>query len=461
MGSRRGMPDIVHPAARQSTLLALQALQPFMVRWHPLIGLPSGNGVMKKRTIIIIAVAAVIALGGGGFAMMHGKDDKTLEVEVTPVKRAKIVQKVNGTGKIEPNTEVKISSDVSSKIIRLTVKEGDHVEAGQLLVELDRQKLLASVSSLEASVRSAQANAKLSSDNRDQAERVLRRAQELVKKKLVSQSELDAAQNAFQVESSRARAANDQVAQVVGQLRQAQEDLNKTSIYAPISGTVADLNKEAGEIAIGSQFQEDVIMVIAQLGSMEAVINVDENDINSIKLGQKAEVSVDAVLGEVITGTVSEIASSANVAPAGQTTQKTEFEVKIAITSDTSKLRPGMTASADIVTATEEKAVSVPIQSVTVRTPDQLGKDGKNYKAGKDGFVELVFVVKDGKAYAKQVTTGIQSNDTIEIKSGVAEGEQVVSGSYRAISRDLGNDMAVKIGKPGEGKGGGDQGQGR
>jgi HlyD family secretion protein len=135
--------------------------------------------------------------------------------------------------------------------------------------------------------------------------------------------------------------------------------------------------------------------------------------------------------------------------------------VKIAITSDTAKLRPGMTASADIVTATEPKAVSVPIQSVTVRTPDQLGKDGKNYKAGKDGFVELVFVVKDGKAYAKQVTTGIQSNDTIEIKSGVAEGEQVVSGSYRAISRDLGNDMAVKIGKPGEGKPGADGAQGR
>jgi HlyD family secretion protein len=418
---------------------------------------------MKKRNIIIIAVAAVIALGAGGFAMMHGKDDKTLEVEVTPVKRAKIVQKVNGTGKIQPNTEVKISSDVSSKIIRLTVKEGDHVEAGQLLVELDRQKLLASVASLEASVRAAQANARLAQDNRAQAEREFHRAQELVKKKLVSQSALDTAQTAFQVENSRASSANNQVAQVEGQLRQAQEDLNKTQIFSPISGTVADLKKEAGEIAIGSQFQEDVIMVIAQLGSMEAVVNVDENDINSIKLGQPAEIEVDAVLGETITGKVSEIASSANVAPAGQATQKTEFEVKIAITSDTAKLRPGMTASADIVTATEDQAVSVPIQSVTVRTPDQLGKDGKNYKPGKDGFVELVFVVKDGKAYAKQVTTGIQSADLIEIKSGATEGEQVVSGSYRAISRDLGNDMAVKIGKPGGpgGPGGGEQGQGR
>jgi HlyD family secretion protein len=418
---------------------------------------------MKKRTLIIIAIAVAIALGAGGFAAMRGKGDQLQEVEVTPVKRAKNVQKVNGTGKIQPNTEVNISSDVSSKIIRLTVKEGDHVEKGQLLVELDRQKLLATVDSLQASVRSAQAQARLARDNRDQAERVAKRARELVGRKLVSQSELDAAETALQVENSRAQSASDQVAQMVGQLRQAQDDLGKTQIYSPISGTVADLNKEAGEIAIGSQFQEDVIMKIAQLGSMEAVVNVDENDINSIKLGQPAEIEVDAVLGEQITGTVTEIASSANVAPAGQTTQKTEFEVKIAITSDTSKLRPGMTASADIVTATEEKAESVPIQSVTVRTPDQLGKDGKNYKAGKDGFVELVFVVKDGKAYARQVTTGIQSQDTIEIKSGVVEGEQVVSGSYRAISRDLGNEMAVKIAKPGGagGPGGGQQGQGR
>src|SRR6478735_116705 len=421
-----------------------------------------GTTKMKKRTWIALAAVSVIVVGTGGFLALKGKQPKAEEIETAVAKRAQIVQKVNGTGKIQPNTEINISADVSAKITRLDVKEGDHVEKGQLLVELDRERYLALVQSQEASVRSAQANAKLARDNRDQSERVLKRARELVGRKLVSQSELDAAETSFQVENSRAASASDQVAQMVGQLRQAQDDLGKTQIYSPISGTVADLNKEAGEIAIGSQFQEDVIMKIAQLGSMEAVVNVDENDINSIKLGQKAEISVDAVLGEVITGQVSEIASSANVPASGQTAQKTEFEVKIAITSDSSKLRPGMTASADIVTATEDKAVSVPIQSVTVRTPDQLGKDGKNYKPGKDVFVELVFVVKDGKAYAKQVTTGIQSNDLIELKSGATEGDQVVSGSYRAISRDLGNDMAVKIGKPGDGnKGGGDQGQGR
>src|SRR6188768_1576043 len=176
-----------------------------------------GKWAMKKRNLIIIVVAVLIALGAGGFAMMRGKGDKAQEVEVTPVKRAQIVQKVNGTGKIQPNTEVNISSDVSSKIVRLTVKEGDHVEQGQLLVELDRQKLLASVSSLEASVRSAQAQAKLARDNRDQAERVLKRARELIGRKLVAQSELDAAETAFQVENSRAASAENQVAQMIGQ----------------------------------------------------------------------------------------------------------------------------------------------------------------------------------------------------------------------------------------------------
>ena len=336
---------------------------------------------MKRRTLIAIISVAVLAVAGGGYMMSKGKGDKAQEVETTLAKKAKIVQKVTGTGKIQPNTEINISADVSAKIVSLTVKEGDHVEKGQLLVTLDREKYLAAVQSQEANVRSAQANAKLARDNRDQAGRVLKRAQELVARKLQSQSDLDAAETTFQTDSSRYQSAMDQVQQTVGMLKQAQDDLGKTTIYAPISGTVADLRKEAGEIAIGSQFQEDVIMIIAQLGSMEAVVNVDENDINAIKLGQAAEIEVDAALGEKIIGQVSEIASSANVAAAGSTVQKTEFEVKIAITSDTSKLRPGMTASADIVTATQEHALAVPIQSVTVRTLEQLGKD-----AAKNGY---------------------------------------------------------------------------
>ncbi|WP_438864160.1 efflux RND transporter periplasmic adaptor subunit [Neptunicella sp.] len=400
---------------------------------------------MQTKTKIITGIVVVIIAAGVYLTLAGKKEDKGIEVEVEPVKLAQIVQKVNGTGKIQPKTQINISADVSAKITRMEVKEGDWVEKGELLVELDRERYLASVESEEATVRSAQAQAKLVKENRDQAEKVFRRAQELVAQKLESQSALDSAQALYQVEVARYESALDQVEQSKGQLKQARDALSKTTIYAPMSGTVSKLNKEQGEIAIGSQFQEDVIMIIANLNEMEALVKVDENDIIAIQLGQHSDIEVDALLGEKLSGKVSEIASSAVDIPAGTTNQKTEFEVTVALTGDVSKLRPGMTASADIVTDTREQAISVPIQSVTVRTADQLKAEGQNFTAGKDGFVEVVFVIEDGKSVAKQVKTGIQSDALIEIVDGVKEGDQVVTGSYRAISRELTNGGLVHI----------------
>ncbi|HEY7728557.1 MAG TPA: efflux RND transporter periplasmic adaptor subunit, partial [Candidatus Eisenbacteria bacterium] len=185
-----------------------------------------------------------------------------------------------------------------------------------------------------------------------------------------------------------------------------------------------------------------------------AQVNVDENDIVSVALGQEAEIEVDALLDQTLKGVVSEIANSANVAGAGSSDQKTEFEIKITITSPPEALRPGMTATAEVFTKTNESALSVPIQSVAVRTVDQLAMAGEDRKdaearftADKDGFVEIVFCIEKGKAVAKQVKTGIQSDDLIEIVEGLREGEDVVSGSYRAISRDLENGAAVTISK--------------
>jgi HlyD family secretion protein len=219
-----------------------------------------------------------------------------------------------------------------------------------------------------------------------------------------------------------------------------------------MSGTVSELNKEAGEMALGSQFQADVILVIADLSAMEAQVNVDENDIVDIQVGQPAEIQVDALPGQVVKGTVREISSSANSSGTGTAEQKTEFEIKIAITEPLATLRPGMTATADIVTKTNENALSVPLQSVALRTIDQLLKKGEKrkdaearFKADRDGFVEVVFCLEQGTATARQVTTGIQSEEWIEILSGLKEGEEVVSGSYRAISKDLQNGAAVQV----------------
>ena len=406
---------------------------------------------MKQKFIWGAAGAAAVIIVASLVAM-RGSGDDLIKVETAVVARETIVQTVNATGRIQPKTQVRISADVSSKIMALHVDEGDWVEAGTLLVELDRERFEAAVESARANVRSAQANAKLVQQNKIKTEKDYERARDLVNRNLESQSVLDGLEAAYQVEVARYEAALEQVEQVRAMLKQAEDDLSKTMVFAPMAGTISDLNKEQGEIAIGSQFQEDVILVVADLTEMEALVNVDENDIVSVEIGQIANVEVDALFGEVLRGEVYEIANAANVESQGTTNQKTEFEVKIAIGSDTKRLRPGMTASADISTQTRANVVSVPIQSVAVRTIDQLTLEGedvkeaeKRFTADEDGFVEIVFCVDGRVALARQVTTGIQSDDKIEILSGIDENEIVVTGSYRAISTDLRNGSDVDM----------------
>src|SRR5580765_7228387 len=314
-------------------------------------------GKMKRR-LLWGGVALVVVVGAVLLIAARGRENKGLEVQTAKVVRQEIVQKVSATGRIQPKTQIKISADVSAKIKRLGVVEGQWVEKGALLVELDRERYLASVESAEANVRSAQANATLVGQNRDRAQKEFERSKELLAKQLESQSDFDAKQTAWQVEEARHKSALEQVEQARASLKQSRDDLSKTTIYAPMSGTVSELNKEVGEIALGSQFQADVIMVIAELSEMEAQVNVDENDIVSIRPGQAAEIQTDALLAQSLKGTVSEISSSANTAASGTTEQKTEFEIKIGITNPPKTLRPGMTTSADIVTNTNPQALS-------------------------------------------------------------------------------------------------------
>jgi HlyD family secretion protein len=234
------------------------------------------------------------------------------------------------------------------------------------------------------------------------AEKDYDRARDVVARQLESQSVLDANEAAYRVEIARYESAQDQIAQAQAALKEANDALAKTTIYAPMSGTISDLNKEQGEIAIGSQFQEDVILVVADLTEMEAQVNVDENDIVNVQISQYAEIEVDALFGETLTGTVYEIANTANTDAQGTQNQKTEFEVKIAITGEISQLRPGMTASADISTKAKDDVIGVPIQSVAVRTIDQLTLEGETiteaqqrFTADADGFVEIVFCVEE------------------------------------------------------------------
>jgi HlyD family secretion protein len=414
--------------------------------------------VSKKKWLLVVGVPVlVVGAVGAGLKLRRG-GPQGIEVQLEPVRRMEIVQTVTATGRIQPRTQVNISADVSAKITRLAVAEGDWVEKGALLVELDGERYAAAVESAEASLRVAQANADVARENRAKSQRDFERSRNLHDEGLETTALLDAAQAQLEADKARAKAAVDQVGQVQAELKQLQDDLSKTRIHAPMEGTISQLNKEVGEIALGSQFQEDVILVISSLSGMEAEVMVDENDIVSVEIGDQATVEVDALPDMTFRGEVTEMANSATVAAAGTTDQKTEFKVKVAIVGEASRLRPGMTASADIVTDTRQDALGVPIQAVAVRTPEQLSKPGERrgpgartppdapepkWQADKDGFIELVFVVVDKTAEARQVQTGIQSETHIEIVEGLSGGEEIVVGNYRALSKDLHDGAAV------------------
>lgn len=407
---------------------------------------------MKK---LVIAAVVVLIVGLSLLVLRKGinKED-ALPVEVELAQRATIEQRVRATGKIQSSIQVKISADISAKITRLHVKEGDQVEKDQLLVELDGTRRAASLASQEALVKVAQDEARLALAQKKLAESRLERNKLMFARQLVSRDTLDAATSAYEVEAARYSSAVEQIKRATGELKQTSYDLAQTRIFSPISGTVSVLKREAGEIVIGSQFQEDVIMIVADLGQMEATVNVDENDIKKVKIGQPATLSVDALPGAVIVGRVAEVASSARLADQGEVLQKTEFRVKVAITEGGGQMRPGMTVNANILTDTRQSALSVPIQSVTLRPVAQWRQIDSESAGSKpivdtDGYVQLVYVVENGKAVARQVKVGIQNEDRIEILDGLKEGENLVSGSYRAITRDLNDGDAVEVAEKG------------
>ena len=410
----------------------------------------------KKRVLLgllVLVIGAVIVLT----ALGRNGGDEGIAVDVAGVGRNTVIQTVNATGKIQPMVQVKISADVSAKITKLGVDEGDWVEKGTFLVELDRERYVAQMDSQAANLSAAQAESNLARENMIKAEKDYDRSRQLFDKNLESQATLDTVYAQAEVQKARYQSALDQVEQAKAALRQARDALSKTTIYAPMAGTISKLNKEVGEIALGSQFQEDVIMEVSNLQGMEALVDVDENDIVLLSIGDEATVDVDALPNVKFKGEVTGIANSAKTLAQGSADQKTEFEVKIAIIDPGTELRPGMTASADVITDVREDCLGVPIQSVTVRTVEQLGvgsaeEEGADsaprFEPDDEGFVEIVWVVENGSAVARQVETGIQSESHIEVVVGLDQDEQVVVGSYRAISRDLQDGSLVQVGGP-------------
>ena len=439
----------------------------------------------KSSNKIWLILGGVVVLLGGGLAVAKqkgwiGKEPST-EVEFTKAKKTDIIERVSASGKIQPEVEVKLSPDVSGEIVGLYVTEGDSVRAGQLLLKIKPDNYESLLARAEAQVNSAKASVEQSKSGQSQSESRLLKAKidydrnkKLHDDKVISDADFDQFNSQYlvakqDVESTKANvlAATFNVKSSEAALKEARANLTKTTIYAPQSGTVSKLNVELGERVVGtSQMAGTELLRIANLNKMEVRVNVNENDITRVSMNDTVIIDVDSysASGRKFKGIVYEIASSANglgtaAAAAVSSDAVTEFEVKIRVLRSSYSdlivgkrsypLKPGMTASVEIITDRKNGVLSVPLATVTTRDPTlkpegdkKEGESDNNQEPEKvikkDKIKEVVFVMdKDSKAKLREVKTGISDFENIEILSGLKEGETIISGPYITVSKKL------------------------
>ena len=432
----------------------------------------------KTKWIIIGSIALVVLLSLGAYLKGQNQETGTMVTTEKAVIKT-ITQLVTATGKVQPEVEVKISTEAPGEIIELPFKEGATVKKGDLLVKIRPDTYQSQVEQQEANLVAAKANAVQAKSQLIKAQDDFKRTNDLFGKQLMSDSDFSAAKTNLEVAEANQDNALAQIRRTEGALSQARDLLNKTIIYSPMDGAISALGSEVGERVVGTgSFAGTEIMRVADLGSMEVRVKVNENDIVNVKNGDHASISIDAYPGRTFSGVVTEISSSAqNSSATGTSTQATNadevsnFQVKIRISDHNVNLRPGMSATADIATQTVENVVAVPIQSVTVRAAGGLTTEELQKKNAKDAqeksgnelelvaereqarrdagkLQRIVFIRNGNKVKAQKVETGIADNTLIEVKSGVKAGDEVVSGSYAAISRKLKDGALVQIEKP-------------
>lgn len=430
----------------------------------------------KKRPILIyLGVAIVILL----ILLVVGKKAgwfggaKPEEVSVEKATLRTIVETVSASGKIQPEIEVKISPDVSGEIIGLYVKEGDKVKKGQLLVKIRPDVYESYLDRATASLNNSKANLANSEARFIQAEQAYNRNTKLHKDKVISDADYEQIKSAYMIAKADVEASRFNIKSAEASVKEAKDNLVKTTIFAPVDGTVSKLNVELGERVVGtSQMSGTEMMRIANLNSMEVNIDVNENDINRLSLGDTATIEVDAFIDKKFKGVVTEIANSANVVGTSAD-QVTNFTVKIRVLPESyenlsrdknmpSPFRPGLSATVDIQTEKISNILTVPIQSVTTRDDttnlgtspsikvaskkDNTKKDDSKKSTEKSQeFFEYVFVVNAGKTEMILVKTGIQDDQYIQVISGLKEGQEVVTAPYLSISKKLKNGSLVKV----------------
>jgi HlyD family secretion protein len=430
----------------------------------------------SKRKLVVFSIFGVL-LAAGLVAAKFRQHDPPIPISKEKVVRRDITEVVPGNGKVEPVVQVKISPEVSGEIIELPIKEGQHVNKGDLLFKIKPDNYLAARNQSEANYKSTIANRETSAAQLEKADLEYKRNDSLFKAKLISDVDYLTAKTADDVAKSTLDGAIEQVSIARAQLDNAEADLKKTTVYSPLTGTISKLNSELGERVVGTgQMAGTEVMTVADLNTMEARIDIGEVDVPLIKVLQKASLEVDSFKDRKFDGTVTEVANSANnndtsataAASSSSSTDATKFQVRIRLIQKDAFL-PGMSVTADIQTRYRTNVLSVPIQSVATRLPPTnnvatntlamaaVTNAGTNVCTECDAAsiaantnipsrkkldeppkpIEVVFVVEGDHVKMVPVKRGISDDNYVEILSGLKEGQEVVSGGYKAINRDL------------------------
>ena len=433
---------------------------------------------MKNKKILPYAIGvliiAIVLLVVGKKMGWFGKEF-TISVATETVKSATLTEFITANGKIQPETQVKISPDVSGEVIELYVQEGDEVVAGKLLCVIKPEMYVSALNRSEAALNSSKARLAQAEAQQIERELAYKRAKQLFDSQTIPISEFETAQAAYQVAQAEVKAAQFSVKSAEATVAEANEQLTKTKIYAPISGTISALNIEKGERVVGTSMMTGTeMMIVANLNKMEVWVDVNENDIVKVTKFDTALVEVDAYLNRKFKGIVTEIANSASTLGA-TADQVTNFEVKVLLLSESYAdlidsvaknyypFRPGMSAAVDILTESRENVISVPISAVTTRikmkgggtreVSDEVKTESDEVQvtsdaktgAEKEEKQEVVFVVDGSRGKKVEVKTGIQDNTSIQIVEGLKEGDEVVIAPFNAINKTLKDSMLVKV----------------
>ena len=407
-----------------------------------------------KITLIVVGILLLLLVVGKSTGLF-GKKGNFKQVATQEVELKEVIETVSATGKIQPEVEVKISSEVSGEILELPFKEGQQVKKGDLLVKVNPDLIQSALSRTQASYQNVKANLEQAEANLKQAKADYERSKTLFNKGVISRADWDRAIATFETAEAGRSSAYYGVQSAGATVNEARDNLSRTTIYAPMSGTISLLNVELGERVVGTQQMAGTeILRVANLNNMEVEVDVNENDIVKVNIGDTTIVEVDAYLKKEFKGVVTEIANSAAGTLAAD--QVTNFKVKVRILEESyaeltkgkpesySPFRPGMTATVDIITNKRDKAVAVPISAIVIKTDTSSTKKsyGKKVDSGvtsskEEEKFECVFVNENGTAKLRVVKTGIQDDTNIEIISGLEEGDKIITGPYNMVSKTL------------------------